>query len=443
MNTSESTGEPLVGIVTTDLAAITRGRFVATRKLDRVAKSGIGWLQANLSLTAFNSIADPNPWGSRGDLRVMPDMGARFRTAATGSPTPFDLIAGDIVELDGTPWSCCTRTLLKHAMEDLQKETRLSVLASFEQEFQILEATLAPAHVLSFAGLRRADPFAGRLMQALDEAGVEPEVVIAEFGRDQFEITYAPANALAAADRAVAIREVTREIARNLGWRASFAPKTAPDMVGNGVHVHFSLLDVAGAPAAYAANAPGFLSPLAGSFCAGILRHLPAMTALTAPSVPSYLRLKPHNWSASYTWLGHQDREATLRICPVVTTKGADPAKQYNIEYRAADATANPYLVLTAIIRAGLEGIRAKLPTPPLVSDDPVQMSESERARLGLRRLPETLPAALDALAADDTVLGWFDPRFIETFNGVRRAEMAQLASLDAAAICERYKVLY
>jgi glutamine synthetase len=134
------------------------------------------------------------------------------------------------------------------------------------------------------------------------------------------------------------------------------------------------------------------------------------MTALTASSVSSYYRLKPHSWSSSYTWLADREREASLRICPTVSIGGRDPSRQYNIEYRAADATANPYLSLAAIVRAGLEGLKAKLPTPPLVSGDPTQMSEQERVRLGLVRLPETLHAALEALQADKTVTGWFAP---------------------------------
>jgi glutamine synthetase len=435
--------EPLVAVVTTDLAAVTRGRFVATRHLDRISRTGVGWLHANISLTAFNSIADPNPWGARGDLRILPDRQARYRTTLTAAATPFDFVCGDIVELDGAPWRCCTRSLLRQALADLKSAAGLTLYASFEHEFQILNADWAPGHSLSYAALRRTDPFASRLMAALSQAGVEPEVVIAEFGEDQFEVTCAPAEGIIAADRAVAIREMTRELARNSGWQASFAPKTAVDGVGNGVHVHFSLRDARDQPVLYAAGQPGNLSAIGGAFCAGILRHLPAMTALTAPSIPSYYRLKPHSWSASYTWIGEQHREATLRICPVVTIPGSEPAAQYNIEFRAADAIANPYLVLTALVRAGLEGIRGRLPLPPLPVEDPTQMTEVERQRLGLKRLPETLEAALAALSADPIVTGWFDPLFIESFQGVRRSEMRALAGLDASAICEKYRTLY
>jgi glutamine synthetase len=443
MSTPDQSGEPLVAVVTTDLAAITRGRFVAAKNLERIAHTGIGWLPANISLTAFNSIADPNPWGSRGDLRVLPDLKARYRTGRTGAATMFDIVMGNIVELDGAPWSCCTRTLLSEALADLKAATGLSLLASFEQEFQIFGANFGSTHSLSVEALRRADPFAPRLIGALEEAGVDPEVVIAEFGQDQFEVTCGPAAGVTAADRCIAIREITREIARSAGWQASFAPKTTPTGVGNGVHIHFSFRDDAGKPVTYAADQPGGLSTIAGAFCAGVLQHLPAITALTAPSIASYYRLKPHNWSSSYTWLGDQDREATLRICPVVTIGGRDPAAQYNIEFRAADAIANPYLALAAIVRAGLQGISAKLVTPPLVADDPTLMSDAQRRQLGLVRLPETLEAALEALAADRIVNSWFDPLLLESYHGVRRAEMALLAGLEPAAICEKYRTRY
>lgn len=434
--------EPLVAVVTTDLSAVTRGRFVAESKLQKTAATGVGWLQANLSMTPFNSIVDPNPWGSSGDLRLIPDLKARFRTTRTGSATPFDLVAGDVVELDGSAWPGCTRTMLREALADLKAATGLSVVAAFEHEFHIA-GSFASAHSFSFAALRRTDPFAPNLMAALAEAGVAPEVVIAEYGEDQFEVTHEPADALTAADRAVAIREITREVARNAGWRASFAPKIAPTAVGNGVHIHFSFVDDDGRPATYDAAHPGGLSSLAGAFCAGVLRHLPAITAMTAASVSSFYRLKPHSWSSSYTWLADRDREASLRICPTVTIDGRDPARQYNIEYRAADATGNPYLSLAAIIRAGLEGLNAKLPSPPLVTGDPTLMTETERASLGLVRLPETLPAALDALLADSIVTGWFAPVFVETFVGLKQHEAERLAGLDPVAICDLYRTLY
>jgi len=144
------TAEPLVAIVTTDLSAVTRGRSVAARRLDEIATTGVGWLQANLSLTPFSTIVHPNPWGSRGDLRLLPDMKARFRTSATGSATPFDMVAGDLTELDGTPWIGCTRGMLKSALTELKELTGLTMVAAFEQEFGFFMGSTGGSYIPLF-----------------------------------------------------------------------------------------------------------------------------------------------------------------------------------------------------------------------------------------------------------------------------------------------------
>ncbi|MFV0475614.1 MAG: glutamine synthetase [Pikeienuella sp.] len=435
------TATPLGAIVTTDLTAITRGRFLPADRIGAAA-TGVGWVPANLSLKPDGHIIDADIWGSSGDLRIIPDPAARAVTGLTGAETPFDMTPGDIVALDGAPWAGCCRSALKAAIAALKAETGFGLMASFEQEFQILGAGLPDAHVFSFAALRRAEPFAGRYFAALAEAGVDPEVIIAEYGQDQYEITTGPTDPVAAADRAVIVREITREMTRIQGWRASFAPKTSPGAVGNGVHIHFSLIDAEGRPAGFDPAGPGRLSPAARAFCAGVLRHMPATLALTAPHPSSYLRLKPHNWSSAWTWLGERDREASLRICPTVEIGGKDPARQFNVEYRAADATANPYLALAALVRAGCEGIGQGLQAP-VFSGDPEALSQAERDRLGLHRLPESLGDALDRLAGSEAVASWFAPELLTTFAGVKRAELAGAEGLDDDALCAQCAAHY
>src|SRR5262249_19711418 len=122
---------------------------------------------------------------------------------------------------------------------------------------------------------------------------------------------------------------------------------------------------------------------------------------------------------------------------------GGDPAAQFNLEYRAADAAASPYLVLTAIIRAGLAGLVEGLPDPPIVDDDPSVMDEAARAAKGLRRLPQSLGAARCAPQADATVRGWFAPEFNATYACMKRKEIAMVAKDDAATLCARYRAIY
>jgi len=433
----------LVTFVTTDYAGITRGRSVVASSYTPGRAMSAGWVPANMSLTPFDQIAHPNPWGSTGDLRLLPDEAARYRLRPEGSATDLDMMMCDIVELDGSPWPLCPRTFLKTALADLEREAGVDLVATLEHEFQIFGADWPSAPAFSLQSLRRADPFGPVLMAALSEAGADPEVFIAEYGTDQFEVTVAPSSGLVAADRAVVVREVVRELARNAGWRCSFAPKTAVQGIGNGVHMHFSFRDKAGRPLAYDAGNPGNVSALAGSFVAGILRHLPALVAFTAPSPISYLRLQPHRWSSSHTWFGDCNRDASLRICPVNRTGSSDPAKAFNIEYRPADATACPHLALAVMVRAGLEGIREGLSAPPLFSGDPDTLSAEERERLGLNRLPYSLQEALAALTDDDTVTSWFHPLAMETYTGMKRMEMELAGSDVDDAMCKRYADIY
>ncbi|MGB8812633.1 MAG: glutamine synthetase family protein [Paracoccaceae bacterium] len=435
--------EELVAFVTTDIAAITRGRSIPVRDLESGMAKGVGWVPANLALTPFDEIASPNPFGPVGDLRLIPDPTAKVRVTTIPDMTPLHFYHCDITDLAGGPWVGCVRSMLRLAIADLEAETGLRVVAAFEQEFQILGADWPAAPAFSLAAQRRADPFGPMLIAALREAGAEPETFLAEYGHDQFEIVCGPSDALSAADRGVTIREVTRELAAQFGWRASFAPKTDPDGVGNGVHIHLSFTDGAGNPVTFDASRPGRLSERAGAFAAGIIRHLPALTAFTAPSVLSYMRLQPHHWAAAWTTLGEGDREATLRICPTSARPGDDPARAFNMEYRAADATASPHLALAVLIRAGLEGLRANLPAPPIIAGDPDQKPAAERARLGIQRLPGSLTEALAALQADEVVKGWFAAEFMACYLAMKHKEIEIVGGTSGRALCDRYAAVY
>jgi glutamine synthetase len=432
----------LATCLTTDLVAITRGRSFPAGALEGYLRRGTGWVPANMALTPFDVIAEDNPWGSAGDLRLLPDEVTRIRLPQLGL-TPLHIYFSDITELDGTPWECCPRTLLKRAVQRLKAETGLTLLSSFEHEFQLLNANWPAAPAFSLAAMRRSDPFGPELLALMDEAGLEPEMFLPEYGTDQFEVTMRPADPLAAADRSVALRLLVKELAAQHGWQASFAPKTTPGGVGNGLHIHLSLWNADGNPAMRDESRPGALSERAGQFCAGIVRHMPGLMALTAPSPVSYLRLQPHHWSAAYACLGERNREAGLRICPIATLGGGDAAKQMNVEFRATDATANAYLALAALITAGLAGLSDGLSQPPLMNSDPSEFPADALEALGVRRLPKDLPAALDALRADTLLSDWLPPPLASCLYSVKRKEMQLVEGMDAAQLCDRYKASY
>jgi glutamine synthetase len=435
-------GPQLTALVTCDLGAIVRGRAVFTDELDDHLQRGIGWVPANHSLTPLGSLADHSPFDSRGDLRLLPDLDTRARVGEDEGEPALDLVLCDIVETDGTPWGCCPRLFLREALRELEQEFSLRVQCSFEHEFQLLRSERA-ALPFSLEAQRRAEPFASRAMAALAQAGAAPERFFAEFAPHQYELPVAPVDGLAAADRAVVLREVVRDVARRDGVRATFVPLLDPTAAGNGVHIHLRLLDAAGEPVLYREGAPAHMSPLGMSFAAGILGHARALSALTAPSPVSGARLAPHHWSAGAVSLAERNREALLRIPPLVELGGGELAPQLRLEYRGADAAANPYLALGAIVRAGTEGLRRQLPPPPLLEVDPTGLDGPDAKRFGVGALPATLTQSLEALAGDETVRGWMDARLYEAYVGIKRAELDAAATLQTAEVCRRYAHIY
>jgi glutamine synthetase len=442
----------LVALVCCDLGAIVRGRSLPARDLDAHLAAGVGWVPANHALTPLGPLAEPSPFDAIGDLRLLPDIDTRVCVESGAGDAALELVLCDIVQTDGAPWECCPRSFLRDSLAQLREELGVSLTASFEHEFQ-LSAEEPPALAFSLEGLRRAEPFAGEVMGALAAAGVQPERFFAEFAAHQFEIPVHPAEGLAAADRAVVLREVVRDTARRHERRATFTPLLHPAEAGNGVHIHLSLLDSGGCPALYDGARPGCLSELGERFAAGILAHARALTALTAPSPVSATRLAPHRWSAGAACLGQRNRETLLRLPPLVSLGEAgrsevrptsdQTSRQLRLEYRGADAAANPYLALGAIVRAGLDGVRAGLPAPPILDRDPARLDPAEAARYGVGALPATLQESLDALAQDATARGWMTPLMYEAYIAVKRYEVAATADLDVERLCERYASVY
>jgi glutamine synthetase len=435
----------LVAFVCCDLGAIVRGRSLPASELAGHVEHGVGWVPANHALTPIGTLAEPNPFGSTGDLRLLPDLDTHVRVQAIAGEdaqtATLEFVLCDIAETDGRPWECCPRTFLRRALENLRAQTGLRVLASFEHEFQLLSDAPA-ALAFSLEAQRRAEPFPSQVVAALREAGVGPERFMAEYAAHQFEIPVSPAEGVAAADRAVALREVVREVARQGGVRATFAPLLDPAQAGNGVHIHVSLVDEDGRPALYDEERAACLSELGASFAAGVLSHADALSAICAPSPVSAARLSPHRWSAGAACLGLRNRETLLRIPPLVASLG-EQASQMRLEYRGADATANPYLALGSIVRAGLQGVRDELAAPPILERDPAQLDEAEAARFRVGGLPSSLPDALAALERDETARAWMTPLMYDAYVAVKHAETAAADGEELHELCRRYGDIY
>ncbi len=434
--------EELIMFGTCDIGAQVRGKGFPAKDLKAKLASGIGWTPTNLMITAFGPIAD-SPWGALDDLILMADPQTKTRVDFGDGSPPEHFYLGDILTLDGGPWDCCSRGFLKAALAELAGHG-LTLLSAFEHELYYAGAQERIGWGYNLDAIRRQGKFAEAFLFALDAAGVEPESFLPEYGPRQYEVTYRPAVGVESADRAVILRQMARAAATRLGEAVSFAPMVRPDGgVGNGVHVHMSLCDLDGRPVSYDPKSPTGLSETAGRFVAGMLRHLPALCAISAPSVVSYQRLVPNKWSAAYTNMGLRDREAALRICPLSEVGGRDAAGQFNFEYRAADGAANPYLLLGALVRAGIEGLRANLPTPDDNRGVPGELDDAAWAARGIRRLPQSLDQALRDLEHDEAARAWFPEALLDAYLRYKRSEIEQMQGLTLEELCAKYGEAY
>jgi glutamine synthetase len=432
--------EPLLMVCTCEIAGRVRGKgFPAANRAQRM-KTGVGWIGTNTMISCFGPIGD-TPFGALGDLILVPDEATEVRVDFGPDDAPEHFFLGDIREIDGTPWACCPREFLRRALADLKASAGLQLCAAFEQEFVYDGVENMPGSAYSLDAYRRQGIFGEAFTAALRQAGVVPDSFLAEFGARQYEVTCDPALGVASADHAVIVREMARAVAHRLGHRAIFAPILDPKGVGNGVHIHMSFQDEAGRPVMHDPKGAYGLSGVARQFMAGVLRHLPAICAVTAPSTVSYIRLTPNRWAPTYAYIANQDREASLRVCPLLSLPGSDAGRQFNVEFRAADAAASPYLTLGAVVHAGVAGIRGELALPE--PRDVTHMSAAEREKAGIRHLPQSLVEALDNLDATPEARDWFGPLYLEAYLRHKRAEIKMVAGLDETEQCARYALVY
>lgn len=430
----------LIFAATSDLAGKVRGKAFPADQLEKRLVRGVGWTPTNVQINCFDGIAD-SPFGALGDLLLIPDETASV-TANFGERSERFML-GDVVTLEGAPWDFCTRSLLKSALDRLRQVGGVDLLSAFEHEFQLKGAIRHMGEGYGRTGFEAQRDLCEALMAQIAGAGLSPDSIMKEYGPNQYEVVIGPEQGVRAADAAVIVRELTRSVARHFGEAATYAPILDPASVGNGVHIHMSFLNPDGTAATYDPDGPCGMSALTSGFAAGVLKYLDSILAITAPSVVSYLRLTPHRWSAAYNNLGFRDREASLRVCPVTSKDPASIARQFNIEYRAADAAASPHLALAAIIHAGCQGIEEGLTAPAPTEEDLSLLSAGELRSRGFIRLPETLEAALTRFSDNQTVTGWFPDDFAMVYAAHKASEIAHVADMDVSAQCAAYSETY
>ncbi|TET22815.1 MAG: type I glutamate--ammonia ligase [Candidatus Stahlbacteria bacterium] len=448
INELKEGGVEFVDLKLSDLSGRLHHITFPLARLQTALAQGVGF--DGSSLGGFRDVAES-------DLVVKPDTSHLFIDPFYERPTAS--LYGDIYEPDGqTPCSACPRNILRKVVELIKEEEgvadRIFVLPEFEfylfDEAEFYLETSASGYLVSSceaeppSGLQNAyhitpptDAFANlrsEMVRVIQEAGIEVKYHHHEVGRyAQAEIETALLDISQAGDAVQTVKYLVKNAARAGGVYATFMPKPLANEAGSGMHIHIQLWK--GEHNVFSSESDeNELSEIALMFLGGIIKHSRALCAFSNPSTNSYRRLRGGIEAPSRVFHSRANRKAALRVPGYV--RGA---KDLRFEYRVPDATSNPYLVLAAILLAGLDGVRKGLNPGPLIKNQP----EADDDRFP--RLPASLTEALGALNADASFLaeqGLFPKELIHKWIKTKEKEIEEIESYPTPAEFVKYFAL-
>ena len=228
----------------------------------------------------------------------------------------------------------------------------------------------------------------------LEKMNFKVEASHHEVAPGQHEIDFEYDNAVAAADHIQTFKMIVKTVARRYGLYATFMPKPLNGVNGSGMHMNMSLFDKDGNNAFYDENGDGQLSQTAYYFLGGLLKHAKALTAVCNPTVNSYKRLVPGFEAPVYIAWSGANRSPMVRV-PIARGKGT------RLELRSVDPSANPYLAIAAILKAGLDGIKNKIEPEEPVDRNIYSMDGQELKLDHIEKLPTSLHNALAEYSKD------------------------------------------
>ena len=342
-------------------------------------------------------------------------------------------ILGDEYFNDGKPFHFSPRQLLRKTLRGLSERGYTSVVGP-EIEWYLLRVAddrlgadnigapgirgrpvntipVEPGyHYHSESNMDVMQPVFDALGGAFEALGLGLRSIENEWGPGQVECTFAPRNALKAADNVFLFRTATRQICRRLGYFATFMCRPAlKGYYSSGWHLHQSLTDASSGRNLFTPQGAGeILSPLGQAYLAGLLHYAAPATVFATPTLNGYRRFRPNSLAPDRVTWAHDHRGAMIRVLGGAN----DPATR--LENRIGEPAANPYLYILSQIVAGLAGIDSASPLPP-PSDEPYA---AERPML-----PKSLADALDALDGESLFRHTLGDTFVDYFIKLKRSE--------------------
>ncbi|RKQ37563.1 type I glutamate--ammonia ligase [Oceanobacillus halophilus] len=358
------------------------------------------------------------------DMYLYPDLDTFVVFPWTSEKGKVARFICDIYNTDGTPFEGDPRYNLKRNLKKMEELGFNAFNIGTEPEFFLfkLDERGKPSLELNDQGgyFDLAPTDLGEncrrdIVLELEEMGFEIEASHHEVAPGQHEIDFKYSDAVKHADDIQTFKLVVKTIARKHNLHATFMPKPLFGVNGSGMHVNMSLFKN-GENAFYDANGDMKLSETAFHFIAGIMKHAQGFTAVTNPTVNSYKRLVPGYEAPSYVAWSGSNRSPLLRV---PSSRGVST----RVEARSVDPSANPYLALSSLLAAGLDGIENKLTPPAAVDRNIYVMSNEEREEAGIQNLPSTLAIALNELKKDEVIKNSLGDHLYEHFVEAKEIE--------------------
>jgi glutamine synthetase len=403
-----------IRLLFTDILGLSHGKVVPDSHRDHPTHYAITVMIQGLDLE-FEDIAKY----SVGD--GFPDMEARLDPTTVRQSWDQGLIAMTNLHFsDGHPLPLCSRSRLANHVA-LWQAAGLDPQIGFEMEFFLsADPTLStgplsvPMHRVYGTG-PGADP--SGLLEAIHDAGhrahLDIEGMNGEFHPGQVEASLRYRDALASADAAFLFREMVRELALSRRMGATFMARPFDGLVGNGMHLNMSANDASGSNAFADRSCPDGISQLCRHAIAGLIEHHHALSALFAPTINSYKRLRPGMLAGYYGTWGLDNRLTSIRI-------PGQRGSATRIEHRTPDGSASPHLAVLGLLAAAYDGITREL-EPPAPSAGNAEDNPGE-----VPVVAADLGQALDALAADAVLVDALGEDLTNVFVTIKRAEIAR-----------------
>jgi glutamine synthetase len=358
------------------------------------------------------------------DMYLFPDLDTWLVFPWTAEKGKVARLICDIYNPDGTPFEGDPRNNLKRVLKEMEELGFSDFNLGPEPEFFLfkLDVNGEPTLELNDNGgyFDLAPTDLGEncrrdIALELEEMGFEIEASHHEVAPGQHEIDFKYASALKACDDIQTFKLVVKTIARKHGLHATFMPKPLFGVNGSGMHCNMSLFKE-GKNAFFDEKGDLQLSDTARQFLAGTIKHATAFTAITNPTVNSYKRLVPGYEAPCYVAWSAQNRSPLIRI-------PASRGISTRVEVRSVDPAANPYLAMSVLLAAGLDGIKNNLEAPKPIDRNIYVMDKKEREEAGIIDLPATLYAALEELKKNEIIIKSLGGHIFEHFVEAKEIE--------------------